>query len=69
MSAAPSPCTIDGARMMSAGKREAEVIMMSWITAPVSDVTTPILRGYLGRDLLRDWSKSPSASSFFLSSS
>lgn len=69
VSAAPSPCTIEGARIMSAGKREAEVIIMSWMTAPVSDVTTPILRGYLGSGLLRDCSNSPSASSFFLSSS
>ncbi len=69
VSAAPSPCTMEGARMMSAGKRVAEVMIMSWMTAPVSEVTTPTLFGYLGSGLLRDCSNSPSASSFFFSSS
>ena len=67
--AAPSPWTSAGARMMSAGNLDAEVVMMSWMTAPFSDVTTPILRGYLGRGRLRVGSKRPSASSLLLRAS
>src|SRR2546427_1124986 len=38
---------------------------MSWTTAPVSEVTTPIRRGNEGRDRLRAASNRPSAASFF----
>src|SRR6266566_5769270 len=39
---------------------------MSWTTAPISEVTTPIRRGNGGRGRLRAGSNRPSAASFFL---
>ncbi len=66
-SAAPSPWTWAGARRMSAGKSLPEVVTMSWMTAPLSDVTTPMTLGYTGSFLFLDVSNIPSASSFFLS--
>src|SRR2546421_242153 len=38
---------------------------MSWTTAPISEVTTPMRRGNEGRDRLRAASNRPSAASFF----
>ena len=58
-----------GARRMSAGNLLSDVVMMSWMTAPFSDVTTPMVRGYLGSGRFLDSSKSPSASSFFFNAS
>ena len=37
-----------GDRIISAGNRFEMTFLMSWITAPVEEVTTPILTGYLG---------------------
>ncbi len=45
VSAAPSPWTCAGASSMSAGNLDADVVIMSCMTAPVSDVTTPIVLG------------------------
>ena len=68
-SAAPSPWTRAGASMISAGKRDADVVMISCMTAPFSEVTTPIVLGYRGRLLFRDCSKRPSDSRFFFRAS
>ena len=66
---APSPCTVAGARRISAGNWSIAVLMMSLMTAPVSEVTTPIVRGNLGSFLFLSASNSPSFRSLFVSSS
>ena len=59
--AAPSPCTGTGQSRMVRGKRRAIVVLISWITAPFSEVTTPITFGSIGRARLRAASNRPSA--------
>ena len=62
-SGAPSPCTSDGARTSSAsGKRRPITVWISCQTAPVGEVTTPIVRGIFGSGRLRPGSNRPSRS-------
>ena len=62
-SAAPSPCTGTGHTRIVRGNRRAIVILISWITAPRSLVTTPITLGNPGSVRLRPASNRPSAAS------
>jgi len=50
---AEHPWTIAGERIISAENLPDITFLMSWITAPVDDVTTPILTGYFGGCLFR----------------
>ncbi len=56
-----SPCTRTGQTSTCSGKRSAMRWMMSRMTAPVGEVTTPTTAGMKGRSCLRAGSKSPSA--------
>ena len=62
-SGARSPWTELGARTTSArGYRRVKMVMMSWSTAPPSEVTTPMRRGKRGSGRLRSGANSPSRS-------
>ena len=62
LAGASGPWTRDGATTTSArGKRRRRTTRTSWITAPASEVTTPIRRGNAGRGRFLDSSKRPSA--------
>ena len=67
--AAFSPCTATGHSSTRRGKRACSRCMMSRITAPVGEVTTPITSGRNGSVFLRAASNRPSAASVFLRSS
>ena len=67
--AAPSPCTGAGDSRIGIGQRRWATRMMSRMTAPWGEVTTPRRRGSSGSGRLRAGSNSPSASSRFLSCS
>ena len=62
-SAAPWPWTGTGQTSTRLGKRSSSRWMMSRITAPVGDVTTPMTPGRNGSGRLRSLANSPSASS------
>ena len=51
--------------MISTGYRRSTTFLISWMTAPVSDVTTPILAGNAGSSRLRSAANRPSAASSF----
>ena len=57
----PSPCTNTGQTITWVGKRSANLCKMSRMTAPVGDVTTPMVRGKDGSFFLRSGANSPSA--------
>ncbi len=66
-SEAPAPCTRTGLISTSTfGARRCRTFRMSWIAAPLAEVTMPIRRGNFGRTRFRACSKRPSASSFAL---
>ncbi len=58
-----SPCTRTGQTNTCSGKRSAMRWMMSRITAPVGEVTTPTTCGMTGSSCLRAGSNRPSAAS------
>ena len=60
---AVSPCTSTGHTITWDGKRSSSRWSMSRITAPVGEVTTPMVFGRKGSGFLRVGSNSPSASS------
>ncbi len=67
-SAAPSPCTRQGTRMISRpGFRRCTTCSTSRIAAPVGDVTKPMRCGNSGSGRFRSCSNNPSAASFCLS--
>ena len=66
---ARSPWTATGHTITGRGQRSLKRCMMSRITAPVGDVTIPMLRGRNGMRFLRAASNRPSAASFFLRAS
>ena len=69
-SAAPAPCTAQGASSTpTLGSRRLETRMMSRMTAPEREVATPITLGSSGSSRLRAGSNRPSAASFFFNAS
>ncbi len=66
---APSPCTFTGQTITWRGKRSFKRCKMSRMTAPVGDVTTPILFGKKGIFCFCSGANSPSVASFFFRSS
>ena len=68
-SAAPAPCTGTGQSRMRRGKRRAMVVRMSWMTAPRSLETTPMVTGSSGRARFRSGANRPSSSRRFRSAS
>jgi hypothetical protein len=68
-SAEPSPCTFTGHTSTRRGKRSASRCRISRITAPVGEVTMPIVSGNQGSSRLRAGSNRPSAASLRLRSS
>ena len=69
-SAAPSPCTWAGRRMICmAGNRRRVTVAISWITAPEREVTTPMALGSRGRGRFFATSNSPSFISLFFRAS
>ena len=59
--AALSPCTNTGQMMTFTGKRSFNRCKISRMTAPVGDVTTPMVRGMRGMARFADVSNNPSA--------
>src|SRR3989441_652994 len=65
LAGASGPWTRAGAMMMCAiGYRRRRIVTISCTTAPTSEVTTPIFRGYAGSGRFRAASNRPSAASF-----
>lgn len=67
--AAPSPWTSTGQTMTWLGMRSARRWRMSRITAPVGEVTTPMVLGRKGSGFFRSSANNPSSASFLRRSS
>ena len=63
--AARSPCTLTGQSSTRRGQRSLSRCMISRITAPVGELTTPMTAGKNGIFFFRAESNRPSAASFF----